>query len=513
MAVDTPTDGQIAAYQASSGEFEWVDDSSGSPGGTSGSIQYNDGAGGFAGSTKMLYDDTDAKITLSTGGNTLYIDAGGSPNFVMDGTGTGNIPWIIGDGGEVGGTGLLISGQNNVGNQQIWFNKGANQLQIKAPSSSESILINSDQGGDISITATNGSQDVLISAATGNVKIEGLTYPSSDGTPDQILKTNGSGVLSFTDAPSTSPGGSDGDFQINNSGAFGGTIVSTNKTNTITINSGASGDPQLQMTSNTKSITLTVDTNNKLKVEGALYSWELDASSATGGITFPDGSTQNTAASGGGTYQAWSGIKPNKANSSTYTQNNLMQFPYGFYTNDTINKTWSQARGIYLPFVLPSDQTITDLIIDLNSASASSSINFEVGIYDSDSDGYCQTQLVKATFPVGSGTATGVQTVAVTNTGGTGALTGGTVYWIGMCYVNDPSSNWAQFEAMDNATGAAGGIFATNAALSAFTMNAMAIRDIGTYTTFTLPTSVSITNVSTWQPYNNDIVAIGCEFA
>ena len=78
MAVDTPTDGQIAAYQASSGEFEWVDDSSGSPGGTSGSIQYNDGAGGFAGSTKMLYDDTDAKITLSTGGNTLYIDAGGS---------------------------------------------------------------------------------------------------------------------------------------------------------------------------------------------------------------------------------------------------------------------------------------------------------------------------------------------------------------------------------------------------------------------------------------------------
>jgi hypothetical protein len=71
MAVDTPTDGQIAAYQASSGEFEWVDDSSGSPGGTSGSIQYNDGAGGFAGSTKMLYDDTDAKITLSTGGNTL----------------------------------------------------------------------------------------------------------------------------------------------------------------------------------------------------------------------------------------------------------------------------------------------------------------------------------------------------------------------------------------------------------------------------------------------------------
>ena len=170
------------------------------PGGGSGSIQYNDGAGGFAGSSKMIYNDTDAKITLTTGGNTLFIDAGGSPQLSFDGTGTGNIPTIAGDGGETGGTGLLFLGNNTVSNNYMWFNKGADQIQIIAPSASESIKINSNLGGNIEITATGGSQDVILSAAAGNVKIEGLSYPTSDGTSGQVIQTNGSGVLSFTDA-------------------------------------------------------------------------------------------------------------------------------------------------------------------------------------------------------------------------------------------------------------------------------------------------------------------------
>ncbi len=201
-AVDSPSDGEVAAYQASSGQFEWVANGSGgsTPGGSSGSIQYNDGAGGFAGSSKMVYDDTDAKITLTTGGNTLFIDAGGSPQLSFDGTGTGNIPTIAGDGGETGGTGLLLLGNGSVSNNYIWFNKSADQIQLIAPSVSESIYINSNLGGNIEITTTGGSQDVILSAASGNVKIEGLSYPSTDGTVDQVLKTDGAGVLSFTDA-------------------------------------------------------------------------------------------------------------------------------------------------------------------------------------------------------------------------------------------------------------------------------------------------------------------------
>ena len=42
-----------------------------------------------------------------------------------------------------------------------------------------------------------GNLDVNGKDITGTVKLNGLTYPSSDGATDQVLKTNGSGTLSF----------------------------------------------------------------------------------------------------------------------------------------------------------------------------------------------------------------------------------------------------------------------------------------------------------------------------
>lgn len=77
-------------------------------------------------------------------------------------------------------------------------------------------------------------------------------------------------------------------------------IITSNGANQIIINSGTTGDVGLLMTSATKAVTLTVDTNQELKVLGGVNSFVFDVSSATGGITFPDGTTQNTAAAGGG---------------------------------------------------------------------------------------------------------------------------------------------------------------------------------------------------------------------
>ena len=55
------------------------------------------------------------------------------------------------------------------------------------------------------------------------------------------------------------------------------------------------------MSSSTKSVTLEVNTSQKLTVKGASNSFVFDASSATGGITWPDGTTQNSANNNEGT--------------------------------------------------------------------------------------------------------------------------------------------------------------------------------------------------------------------
>ena len=49
------------------------------------------------------------------------------------------------------------------------------------------------------VTALSGNL-ALLPEGSGVVTIDGLTYPSADGSANQVVKTNGSGVLSFTDA-------------------------------------------------------------------------------------------------------------------------------------------------------------------------------------------------------------------------------------------------------------------------------------------------------------------------
>lgn len=44
---------------------------------------------------------------------------------------------------------------------------------------------------------TTGTGDVVLSTNTGNVKINSLNYPKFDGANGQVLKTNGTGTLSF----------------------------------------------------------------------------------------------------------------------------------------------------------------------------------------------------------------------------------------------------------------------------------------------------------------------------
>jgi len=52
------------------------------------------------------------------------------------------------------------------------------------------------------VTALSGNL-ALLPEGSGVVTIDGLTYPAADGSANQLMKTNGSGVLGFVDAPSS----------------------------------------------------------------------------------------------------------------------------------------------------------------------------------------------------------------------------------------------------------------------------------------------------------------------
>ena len=57
-----------------------------------------------------------------------------------------------------------------------------------------------------------------------------FTLPSDDGTPGQVLQTDGSGTTTWTTVNAT-PGGSTGQIQYNNAGSFAGAAVTTDGTN------------------------------------------------------------------------------------------------------------------------------------------------------------------------------------------------------------------------------------------------------------------------------------------
>jgi hypothetical protein len=64
----------------------------------------------------------------------------------------------------------------------------------------------------------NGVSYVAFKAPNSLAGITEWTLPAADGTNGQFLRTNGTGQLTFA---SVSPGGTTGQVQINNAGAFG----------------------------------------------------------------------------------------------------------------------------------------------------------------------------------------------------------------------------------------------------------------------------------------------------
>ena len=140
-------------------------------------VEYN-----VAGLTDLA-DDTTPQLTgdLDVNGQDIVSTSNAHIDIIPHGTGNVNLGTDtvqIGDSGE----NVTIT-TNSTGDLTLNTNSGTN---------SGSIVISDGANSDITLTP-NG---------TGDVILDGLKYPQSDGSNGQVLTTNGSGQLSFSDKTS-----------------------------------------------------------------------------------------------------------------------------------------------------------------------------------------------------------------------------------------------------------------------------------------------------------------------
>jgi len=175
--------------------------------------------------------------------STHVIEAG----YLAVDTSTGDLR--IGDGTTPGGT-LLASGNlQTIGAVTFFGTKltspSNGDIEIE-PGGTGNLLVQGLQFHDNEISTRNSNEPLVLSAAgTGKVNISGLSYPTSDGSAGQFLKTDGSGTLSFASV-------SVGDFSF-----VGSTIISPSSADITLSPSGSGGIALNANTTITGNLTVT----------------------------------------------------------------------------------------------------------------------------------------------------------------------------------------------------------------------------------------------------------------
>jgi hypothetical protein len=231
-----------------------------------------------------IYDGANGNISLTPNGTgNLVLDgvnwpqADGTSNQVLKTNGTGQLSWTTVSAGATtldGLTDVNTSGASNnhvlkynstatewqsslldipttldsltdvtssgaTNGQLLAYNSGTSQWQATTVSSGITDVVNDTTpqlGGNLDV---NGSSIVSASNAniaitpngTGNLVLDGVNWPQADGTANQVLKTNGTGQLSWT---TVSAGATtlDGLTDVNTSGAMNNHVLKYNSTAT-----------------------------------------------------------------------------------------------------------------------------------------------------------------------------------------------------------------------------------------------------------------------------------------
>ena len=282
---------------------------------------------------------------------------------------------------------------------------------------------------------------------------------------------------------SATPGGSDGQIQYNVAGVLAATgLLSTNKTNTFTLVA-TSGDGQIDISSSTKAVSLLCDENQKLKVKGSSDSFVLDVSSATGGITFPDGTTQSTAASGSGTSK-YAPVMPatdiDSGAHKLYLVSRMGIWGARGSGGGTFN---GSTQPYFFPFQSPKTGDIDH--ISINVASDGTGV-YGFAIY-SDNQGVPDSQIGGSMSYTGGTGGTGREDLTPASTI---SLTQGVQYWIGV--VETTSGNTSLSAESNSSVCQAGPISANTSNLATINQGASLIQ--GTASS-SLPSSVTASDL------------------
>jgi len=171
----------------------------------------NDGDALTAGD--LYYNSVGTVLKYYTGSAWVSITSGGITDLVQDTT-----PQL---GGALDVNTFSITSTSN-GNITLQPNGTGDVVlsadTVKIGDANTDAILTTDGTGDITISTNSGTNSGTVKIfdgvngnieitpnGTGVVKIDGLSYPTADGTASQVLQTNGSGIISFATASSGTP--------------------------------------------------------------------------------------------------------------------------------------------------------------------------------------------------------------------------------------------------------------------------------------------------------------------
>lgn len=352
----------------------------------------------------------------STTEDLIAFGAAGSDTITKD---SGFSMVVKGDGAST----VVKVGSINVGAQYVSANTTNGSMTVRCDGSGQ-IFLNSgsDYGGTYTDTIVNVMKNGL--ANVNQIKFRD-SINSENAT---ITETAGElNVKSNVDAKDIT-------LETKTTGLVRIKNQTTNTNTQLNVQGNGTGTPKINLSNDSKAVTIQCDESQKLKVIGASDDFIFDVSSSSGGITFPDGTTQTTAASGGG---GGSGLgvvlTPTVGTAVMYRIGCQAPFALGVKL-DSSNILNTSNNPRFFPWVCPETGSISEINIGVGTAQAST--NLLIGIYE-DNNGLVGTQIATASISVA---ATGYY--STTTISGTNSLTANEQYWFG--HVADTSRSTLQ---------------------------------------------------------------------